>query len=850
MKNEFDSIRKIKLPGQYAGGEYNSDLSSKSGELRVVFIFPDLYVVGMSYLGLHILYSLINEKTKYICERAFAPDTDYEAQLRENKLPLTSLENNIPLKDFDVVAFTLQHELNYTNVLNILDLGGIPILREERTETDPIVIAGGPCAFNPEPMSDFIDAFAIGEGEESFIEILDSVKKGKEHQSARTNIIDELSDISGIYVPNLYNSQYDRDNHFINILPKSEIRNPKSNVFPIIKRISKLEDSYFPTKLIIPNIGTVHDRISIEIRRGCTRGCRFCHAGYTTRPVRERSVERIRELALESLSGSGYDQLSFLSLTSGDYTKFPDLIRTMMSDCYERKVALSLPSQRIDGFSPDVVAELAKIRKTGLTFAPEVGSDKLRKVINKNIDEETILGTAEKMYQAGWNLIKLYFMVGFPTETWDDLEAIVAMVKNIKTKLIDVKGGGRRKIRISINGFVPKAHTAFQWCPLDNLELLNEKLKWLKEKLNSRKIEVSYQDPAMTYVEALLARGDRNLGKTIYDVWKSGAKLEGWREHFRFDLWQNTIKNTDYDADWILHRERTHEEDMPWECVSTGVSRDYLWKEYQKSLNGELTPDCESEFCSACGLEKPECLREFAPEAKILSITTEPEEIKFTRTRFKFKKQVPLNSIGHLDLVRIIEQVFKRAKISIKQTEGFNPHPKLTFGPPLPLGYIGESELGEAFIDSKTNIAEVPEILNKYSPKGLIFTEFIFMPIDTPAISKGLKSMEYEIELELENNQSDDLIDLPRKLLNEDHLWVTRTHKRKGTSKLDIRPFIITIKVVKLSPGRIKIHIHSRICDGRSIRPEEVVDMMFKDSEESIRIVSINRVRFGVGSET
>lgn len=603
MKKEVEKILQyVQKPARYAGGELNCVVKDADEvDLRYAFCFPDLYEIGMSHLGMKILYSLVNSREDAWCERVFAPDTDMEEQMRKNNVPLFALESSDYIKDFDIIGFTLMYELSYTNVLNMLDLAGIPLKAEDRTELTPIICAGGPCACNPEPLADFLDIVFLGDGEESTMEVLDLLKKCKKEGKSKFEFLCEAKDITGVYVPSFYKDSYNDDGTLKEIVP---LNNAPARVKKAV--VSDLNKCFYPKEFVVPFISIVHDRAVEEIFRGCIRGCRFCQAGFTYRPIREKSVETINEQAKALIKSTGYDELSLCSLSTSDHSCVNEMLTSLIDWTVKDKINLSLPSLRIDNFSDELADKLNQVRRSGLTFAPEAGTQRLRDVINKNITEEEVIRTCTRAFDSGWTSVKLYFMMGLPTETMEDIEGIANLAMEVVHSFY--KNPNRQKgtgvqVSVSCASFIPKPFTPFQWEAEDSMESLKEKQKHLLESIPSKKIKVSYHETPTSLLEGVLARGDRRLGKVILDAYKLGCTFDSWDDRFNFDAWLEAFEKNSIDPYFYTRRKRPFEEVLPWDHLDFGVSRKFLENENKKAYENKTTPHCRIK-CAGCGANK------------------------------------------------------------------------------------------------------------------------------------------------------------------------------------------------------------------------------------------------------
>ncbi|APR00377.1 radical SAM superfamily protein [Clostridium botulinum] len=595
-----DVLFRVEKPARYIGGElnsYNKDLNDI--DIRYAFCFPDVYEVGMSHLGMKILYYILNERKDTFCERVFAPWPDMEKIMREENIPLYGLESKDPIKDFDFIGFTLQYEMSYTNILNMLDLAGVTIKASERGEEEPIVMCGGPCAYNPEPLYNIADMFVLGEGEELNTKILDLYKKYK-GKGKKKEFLREASKIRGVYIPSLYEVTYKKDNTIKEFKPLYD--DVPKKVKKVI--VNNINDVVYPDKFVVPYTDIVHDRIVLETFRGCTRGCRFCQAGMIYRPVREKKTERLLDLSDKLIKNTGYDEITLSSLSICDYSDIQNLVFSMVKRHKEGKVGVTLPSLRIDSFSVDLIKEIQKVRKTGLTFAPEAGSQRMRDVINKGVTEENLMNSVKSAFEAGWSTIKLYFMLGLPYETLEDVIGIAELGQKVVQKYYEVPKEVRKKglkVTVSTSIFVPKPFTPFQWASQDTMEAVRKKIEAVRGAIKSKQITYNWHESLVSYMEAIFARGDRRICDVLIKAFEKGARFDGWNQYFDFNIWKEALEECNVDGDFYAYRQREYDEILPWDFVDTGVSKEFLMRENERAKKAEVTPDCR-QGCKNCGV--------------------------------------------------------------------------------------------------------------------------------------------------------------------------------------------------------------------------------------------------------
>jgi radical SAM family uncharacterized protein/radical SAM-linked protein len=708
-----DLLPLIRRPSRYLGNEINACHKDWSeANLRIALIFPDLYEIGMSHLGLHILYHIINEIPWALADRAYCPDIDLEKLLRSEKVRIWGLESRRPLSDFDVLAITLPYELCYTNILTILDLAGIPIRAEKRNDPKwPIILGGGSCSVNPEPVADLFDAILVGDGEEALPEIANLIRDWRETENDKNEILVALSRIDGVYVPEFYRPRYKKDGSFAALEP----RKPEAG---LVKRriISDLEKAPFPPCPLLPYTQIVHDRIGIEIARGCTRGCRFCQAGIIYRPIRERSPQKVLSLLEQALATSGWEEFSLLSLSTGDYGCLLPLLITLMDRYTPENVAVSLPSLRVGTINPEIMKQIQRVRKTGFTLAPEAGSERLRRVINKGITEHDLIDTAAHAYKLGWSNIKLYFMTGLPTETMADVSEIAKLAKRV---LASSRKRGK-KVTVSVGTFVPKPHTPFQWERQLNVQESRDRLELLKSNLKGRDLHYKWHDPLQSFVEGVFSRGDRRLTKVLYMAWKMGARLDAWNDYLMPDLYRKAALEEDIELEKYIEAIDT-KAPLPWGHILTGVSNEYLLDEKEKSRKETYTPDCRHGECQTCGVCDFKHIRPVIYEEEKVhtsSLTKSPNhQISYHLT---FSKLGEARFLGHLELVHAFHRAARRAHIPVAYSQGFHPKPRFSFGQPIPLG---TESMAEQFAIRLTEYVKPDRLKNSLGgemPRGII----------------------------------------------------------------------------------------------------------------------------------
>ena len=810
----------IRNPSQYVGNEFHSvECEPSSVDCRIALSFPDLYKIGMSHLGMKILYSIVNSKPGLRAERFFMPEIDMAQILSENNEPLRSLESHDPLSSFDVVGFSITTELSFTTILKMLELGNVPLKQTARDDSHPFVIGGGAAIYNPEPIADFFDLFVLGDAEELLPELLYKITDYKKQKLTRAALLRKLAELKGVYVPSLFNVTYDG---------------------PVIKKLSPLDDgvpqperlylddlasSPYPYDMVIPYGQPVFDRLSVEIDRGCTQSCRFCQAGFTYRPVRERNVETLLGIIDEGLKRTGFDDVSLASLSSSDNSNIDKLVSELADQTVKDRISLSLPSLRSGTLTDNLIKQVSRVRKTGFTITAEAGTQRLRNVINKKISDDEIFETASKLLTGGWRQLKLYFMIGLPTETDEDIDSIIRMVQRIKG--LTINGKRFHRINVGVSQFVPKPHTPFQWEPMESIETLLRKKRYLQLAFERIKgVNMKGHHVEMSYIEALMARGDRRFGNVILNALNKGCILDEWTEHFKYEVWFDAFREEGIDTDDFGQRRRSADETLPWDHLDIGVSKKYFLRELSHAGKEETTQDCRFEKCIGCGIDPCNMVINESVAAKepgeMAEQATEKNQPQGNRFRIGIRKEGMARYLSHLEMITALTRALRRARIPVAYSTGMHPHLKLSFGPALSVGVISLCELIDIELDESLDPKEFESRLNAELEKGLMVYSIIGLSPPYKSIQASTTATIYEL--------SDDAPTEP-----------ALDNVRKEVEKFDgvtvSQPDSKTLRIETINPGllgRIKKAVPGfQLSDTRKLVKTGI--MMKSDSESRMR---------------
>ncbi|MFP4081927.1 MAG: TIGR03960 family B12-binding radical SAM protein [Candidatus Aminicenantes bacterium] len=820
-KNLENILRQVEKPGRYVGGEWNQiKKDPQKARVKIALVFPDVYEIGMSYLGQKILYHILNSQPFFLAERVFAPWIDFEQKLRSKKIPLFSLENRIPLPEFDVLGFSLLYELNYSNILTILELGRVPFFSKERSLDHPLVLGGGPAVFNPEPVADIFDLFLIGDGEEAFVEIVEKFMNLRNEHKDKMTLLKEMAKIKGSYVPSFYTPYQPSKSSLLAVKPHPGM--PKK----VEKRILyPFHKAPFPEEVIVPNVKVVFDRVAVEVERGCPQKCRFCQAASIYFPPRTKSPSYVLHNVLNSLHLTGYEDASLASLSVSDYPYLDDIVEILMDRLKEKKISLSLSSLRPRGLSAGVAKNILKVRKTGFTLVPEAGTERLRRVINKDLNDQDIWEASKTAFFRGWRLLKLYFMVGLPSETDGDLEGIVNMVEEIiRMGYKSLKSAPR--INLSISSFIPKPHTPFQWLEMQDEKILEEKHRFIKSRLKKYP-SVKFKDHSLksSLLEAVFSRGDRRLNQILVESWKRGSRFDSWKDLFRFPVWSDCFESKELDYHLYLQALNKNEI-LPWDHVDTGIKKSHLFKELEKALEQKTTASCletPCQICDGCSLT-PQFKHQLKENIRI------PGEKDYSlgkkrgivfRYRAGYSKQENARYLSHIDLNNIIQRSFRRAGIRVAHSQGFHPKMLFSYPPALALGMEGREEVLEFKSCYLIEQKEFLSCINRYLPSGLKFLSLKRMEDHHPSLHKDLKTLVYSVDTEdseikeaLDKKESDDLLGFEERITKRVDDFIEKTGE-------------VNRERVFFDSNSRRLFIYQSYSGQKSIRPQDMVREIF-----------------------
>ncbi len=818
-----DILPLVEKPSQYLGTEVNAVKKNLDlVDLKVSLAFPDLYEIGTSHFGLQILYHILNKYNNIAAERVFAPGTDMEEYLRSNNIPLGSLESETPLRKFDILGFSLLYELNYTNILTILELAQIPFFASKRDGSFPVIIAGGPCMCNPEPVADFFDAIVIGDGEYVIQKMTNIwLELNRSGGVEKDILLQRWSEIEGVYIPSFFKVSFDNTG-FQTLTPFHETYTRATRTI-----VPDLDSCPFPETPIVPFGRPIHDRLRLEVARGCTRGCRFCQAGMIYRPVRERPMETLLSIAEKSIPTTGHEDISLLSLSTGDYSCLTPLMQQLMDRYSKEHIAVSLPSVRAGSLTPELMNLIKKVRKTGFTIAPEAGSQRLRDIINKNITDTEVVETVKHAFDLGWNIIKLYFMIGLPFETKEDLVGIVDMVNNLKE--LKAPKGRQKKINVSVTTFIPKAHVPFQWASQISLAESQEKIGWLKKQLKIPGVSFKYQQPEVSLLEGLFARGGRRLGRLLVTAYNKGCRFDGWSDKFNFKKWQEAFEEADIDTDFYIGRTRNIHEPLPWDHINMGISREFFKKEWRLAEKKETTADCRNHECNTCGVCDFKTIQPVIAHGQSgmprQSNQNEPNNNSFLSYQVTWSKKGQAKFFGHLELVNIFFKAIKRARIPVRFSEGFHPKPRISFADPLPLGIESLEEHFILSVQAGIEPGYILKGLNNHLPTGLNVEGCKI--VSSKYRKKDVTSTAYDVVLKEGMFDENRLKDFN----NTSEVILSRRNRKGKLKKINLKDMIGKLDLI--ASDHMKVELNHE--PGKTIRPKDILTMVFGLNEDAAK---------------
>ncbi len=870
MPGEYEPLlMQVDRPGRYVGGEWNATVKDpQTVRATIALAFPDVYDLGMSYHGYRLLYERINNHADFSAERVYTPWPDFGDALRAANLPLTTLETYRPLHEMDIVGFTLQNELNYTNVLEMLDLGGIPLRHVERDTGHPLIIGGGEGAFSPECLADFFDVLALGDGEEIVFDILEAVADGKQDGLDRSALLQKIAQIPGAYVPSLYNMNYNEDGTIASVEPIDGLAPPM-----VYRRLFNISKDLGSVQPVVPIIRTVQNRTVVEVRRGCVNGCRFCQAGMITRPIRERSVSQIEEIVRQNLTNTGDDSVTLLSLSTADYSAILPTVQRLNREWNDSHVSFSLPSLKISAFDVRLAKEISRVRRSSFTFAPEAGSERLRAIINKPLDEDQFRNIIEQVLLAGWRTIKMYFMIGLPGEEDSDLDGIVEIASFAQqiARKNKIKGV---KVNVSISPFSPKSHTPFQWHGQISLEEMERRCEYVRSRM-PRNVSIKTSPFETCVVEASLSRGDRRLCKVVERAWRSGCRFDGWSEHFRADLWTQAWLDEGLDQSWYAGRTRADDEIFPFDHLECGTGKDFLYRQMKLSRRAKAVDECVEgpcPNCDACGpVKKQHTLPNSEEDKKPLpdeASDSQPQKMKngaprpqgpppVMRIRLRFSKSGPLRFIAHLDMAEALHRLLRRAGIPVSHTQGFNPKLRVSIAPPLSLGSEGQGELVDIMLKCRVDLLETLKTLKSIPLKGLDWHGIEEVPIKAPSLQQAIETYSYEMHwsasdssttsIHSQNNKepsgledsktktvlpanNDDLQQIIENFRSAE-IWPIKVMRKRITRTRDAKEFVASIQTVKPREDcSCALRLDIRTIDGATLNPSLILKSLLGDA--------------------